>query len=76
MQEVLFIVSIIGSARTVGGASGRCRRAGLPAASAEGRPSGPVERSCLRQLARGVLFRGWRGRGRGPDRLSLTQGER
>ena len=51
------------------------RRAGLPAASPEGRPRGPVERSRLRQLARGVPLRGRRGRGRRPDRLSLTQGE-
>ena len=59
-----------------GGASGQRRRAGLPAASPEGRPRGPVERSRLRQLARGVPLRGRRGRGHGPDRLPLTEGGR
>ena len=58
-----------------GDASGQRRRAGLPAASPEGRPCRPVERARLRQLARCVPFRGCRGRGCRPDRLSLTRGE-
>ncbi len=51
------------------------RRAGLPAASPQGRPRGPVERSRLGQPARGIPLRGRRGRGRGPDRLPLTEWE-
>lgn len=56
-----------------GHASGWRRCAGLPAASPEGRARGPVERSRLRQPARGVALRGRRGRARGPDRPSLTE---
>ena len=60
-----------------GDAPGQRRRAGLPAASPQGRPRGPVERPRLGQLARGVPLRGrrGRGRGRGPDRLPLTEWE-
>ena len=57
------------------GASAKRRRARIPAASPEGRPCGLMARSRLRQLVRGVPLRGRRGRGRGPDRLSLTEGE-
>ena len=57
--------ALVPSAR--GDASGQRRRAGLPAASPEGRPRGTVERPRLWQLARGVPLRGRRGRGRGPD---------
>ena len=56
-------------------ASGQRRRARLPAASPQGRPRGTVERPRLGQLARGVPLRGRRGRGRGPDRLPLTEWE-
>ena len=57
-----------------GDASGQRRRPGLPATSPEGRPRGPVERSRLGQLARDIPLRGRRGRRRGSDRLSLTEG--
>ena len=41
----------------------------------KGDTRGPVERSRLGQLARGVPLRGRRDRGRGPDRLPLTEWE-
>jgi len=42
----------------------------------EGRPRRPVERPGIGQQARGVPFEDRRGRGRGPNRPSLTDWER